>query len=95
MNGLDGLCGECVWNLWTARGLNLEFVELGIIAGMSRSWSRRSGVLESVDLGGIAGVFAVLATSVPVGELLQMELQARGLATRGVHMWHTQSEVAD
>ena len=48
-----------------------------------------------MDLGGIAGVFAVLATSVPVGELLQMELQARGLATRGVHMWHTQSEVAD
>ena len=48
-----------------------------------------------MDLGGMAGVFAVLATSVPVGELLQMELQARGLATRGVHMWHTQSEGAD
>ena len=121
MNGLDGLCGECVWNLWTARDLEsvglgtitgiltgiselldygsltliLEFVDLGIITGMLRSWNRKSGVLESVDLGGIAGVFTVLATSVPVGELLQMELQARGLATRGVHMWHTQSEVAD
>ena len=70
MNGLDGLCGECVWNLWTARDLEslglgtitgiltgmselldygsltliLEFVDLGIITGMLRSWNRKSGV---------------------------------------------------
>ena len=75
--------------------LILEFVDLGIITGILRSWNRKSGVLESADLGDIAGVFAVLATSIPVGELLRMELQARGLATRGVHMWHTQSEGAD
>ena len=93
MDGLDGLYGECAWNLgiskfwnlWTARDqesvglgtitgiltgiselldygsltLILEFVDLGIITGMLRSWNRKSGVLESADLGGIAGVFAV------------------------------------
>ena len=67
MNGLDGLCGECVW---TARDLEslgpgtitgiltdiselldygsltliLEFVDLGIITGMLRSWNRKFGV---------------------------------------------------
>ena len=70
MYGLDGLCGGCVWNLWTARDLEslghgpitgiltgmselldygsltliLEFVDLGIITGMLRSWNRKSGV---------------------------------------------------
>ena len=36
--------------------LILEFVDLGIITGMLRSWNRKSGVLGSANLGGIAGV---------------------------------------
>ena len=36
--------------------LILEFVDLGIITGISRSWNRKSGVLESADLRGIAGI---------------------------------------
>ena len=70
----------------------LGSLNLGIF-GLLGTWNL--WVLEAADLGGIAGVFAVLATSIPVRGLSRMELQARGLAARGVHMWHTELEGAD
>ena len=45
MNGLDGLCGECAWNLWIAS--DLESLGLGTITGIL------TGISELLDYGSI------------------------------------------
>ena len=93
-----GLCKEIVWQY---RYLILESMDCEIVTrdlvslGLWTITGTLTGLLESLDYGSLTGVVAVFATSAPVGDLLWMELQARCLAARGVHMWHTEPEGAD